>query len=74
MRQEIIATTGQMHAMRDNFVTKIDDTSKEVEDHTEELTARIKELEEKIELQVSNAEIISAWKILIDSIEFHSIC
>ena len=45
MRQEIIATTGQMHAMRDNFVTRIDDTSKEVEDRTEELTAKIAELE-----------------------------
>ena len=52
MRQEIIATTGQMHAMRDNFVTKIDDTSKEVEDRTEELTARIKDLEEKAKEQV----------------------
>jgi regulator of sirC expression with transglutaminase-like and TPR domain len=54
MRQEIIATTGQMHAMRDNFVTRIDDTSKEVEDRTEELTAKIAELEKLAEEQTSD--------------------
>ena len=55
MRQEIIATTGQMHAMRDKFVGDIEVTSKEVEDKTEELTAKVTELTE--ELKVTSEEL-----------------
>jgi len=56
MRQEIIATTGQMHAMRDKFVGDIEVTSKEVEDKTEELTGKVAELTE--ELKVTKEELV----------------
>ena len=48
MRQEIIATTGQMHAMRDKFVGDIEVNHKEVEDKTGELTEKIEGLEAEL--------------------------
>mmetsp|Transcript_8328 Transcript_8328/g.9953 ORF Transcript_8328/g.9953 Transcript_8328/m.9953 type:complete len:981 (+) Transcript_8328:94-3036(+) len=45
MRQEIIATTGQMHAMRDKFVGDIEVNTEEVENRTAELTEKIEGME-----------------------------
>jgi len=42
MRQEIIATTGQMHAMRDKFTTDIQDEKEVVDNRTEELDLKVR--------------------------------
>lgn len=44
MRQETIAITGQMHAIRNKMTGEVQVSSKELEDKTEELTATIKEM------------------------------
>mmetsp|Transcript_71066 Transcript_71066/g.160805 ORF Transcript_71066/g.160805 Transcript_71066/m.160805 type:complete len:1051 (+) Transcript_71066:1-3153(+) len=51
MRQEIIATTGQMHAMRDKFVGDIEVDTKAVEERSAELNGKIDELEGDIQDQ-----------------------
>lgn len=48
MRQETIALTGQMHAVRDKFQNEIHTNTKEVEDRTAELEEKIKGLEEDL--------------------------
>mmetsp|Transcript_14640 Transcript_14640/g.25801 ORF Transcript_14640/g.25801 Transcript_14640/m.25801 type:complete len:1036 (-) Transcript_14640:556-3663(-) len=46
MRQETIAITGQMHAIRNKMTGEVQVSSKELEDKTAELQATIKEMED----------------------------
>lgn len=50
MRQETIALTGQMHAVRDKFQNEIHTNTKEVEDRTAELEEKIKGLEDELKV------------------------
>lgn len=54
MRQEIIATTGQMHAMRDKFVGDIEVKGEEVENRTTELTEKLEKLEGELKEKTDN--------------------
>jgi len=54
MRQEIIATTGQMHAMRDKFTTDIQDEKEVVDNRTEELDVKVKQLSEELEVATTD--------------------
>ena len=66
MRQEIIATTGQMHSMKDNFVKVDGSRNKEVEEKTKQLQAKLDKLEGTKDLANKAAEVgHDFWKIII---------
>lgn len=61
MRQEIIATTGQMHAMRDKFTTDIQDEKEVVDNRTEELDQKVGVVWLRFAFILSMAEVVLTW-------------
>jgi kinesin family protein C1 len=66
MRQEIIATTGQMTAMRDNFKTRIETQTVTVQQDTSEYTNKIAELEK---VKAANDEVVLGHESAITALQ-----
>lgn len=60
MRQEIIATTGQMHAMRDKFVGDIEVNTEVVENRTKELTEKIEIMSKDLKDKTANVAALES--------------
>lgn len=68
MRQEIIATTGQMHAMRDKFTTDIQDEKEVVDNRTEELDLKVRAF------RCAWVLVCVCWFCTVDGLHVSSTC